>query len=126
MKITEITINRAEQDNTRLLGFVTVVMDDVLVIRDIKIINGTQERFIAMPSRKIMIKCPECKGKCAILDNYCHSCGIKNNFDPDKYDKIYADVVHPIDSGFRIYLQEAILKEYDKCSDSQQPSPPSS
>lgn len=38
--------------NDRLRGWATIVLNDVLVIMDIRIIEGDQRLFVAMPSKK--------------------------------------------------------------------------
>lgn len=50
MKISEIKIRRLMNDG-RLRALVSVVLEDTLAIHDIKIINGRNRLFIAMPSR---------------------------------------------------------------------------
>ena len=51
MNITNIRIRRTYQD-TRLRALVSVTVDNDLAVHDIKIIEGPQRLFIAMPSRK--------------------------------------------------------------------------
>lgn len=50
MDITEIRITLREED--RLRGFANVTFDNAFVVRGIKIIQGTDGYFVAMPSRK--------------------------------------------------------------------------
>ena len=51
MNITDIRIRRTYQD-ARLRAVVSVTIDNDLVIHDIKIIEGPQRLFVAMPSRR--------------------------------------------------------------------------
>jgi stage V sporulation protein G len=51
MKITDIKIRRTYTEN-RLRALVSMVLDTDLVIHDIKVIEGTERLFVAMPSRK--------------------------------------------------------------------------
>ncbi|KXO16852.1 septation regulator SpoVG [Peptoniphilus sp. GNH] len=52
MKITDIRIRKL--DNTgKMKAVVSVAFDDAIVIHDIKIIEGDEANFIAMPSRRI-------------------------------------------------------------------------
>lgn len=51
MNITDIRIRRTYQD-TRLRAVVSVTIDNELAIHDIKVIEGPQRLFVAMPSRK--------------------------------------------------------------------------
>lgn len=67
--------------NERLLGYATIILNNAFRISDIRIIEGDQRLFVAMPSRRT-------KG---------------GN---------YQDIAHPIDPGFRDYLERRILDEY--------------
>lgn len=50
MEITEIRITLREDD--KLKAFASITLDNMLVIRGLKIIEGAQGTFIAMPSRQ--------------------------------------------------------------------------
>lgn len=50
MKITEVKVFAVSED--RLKAYVSITIDDVFVIRDLKIIQGTNGLFVAMPSKK--------------------------------------------------------------------------
>ena len=54
MKITSVSIHKVEEDpkNPKLKGRASVLIDDCFVINDIRIIEGDNGLFIAMPSRK--------------------------------------------------------------------------
>ena len=52
MKITDIKIRKL-CDDEKMKAVVSVTFDDQLVLHDIKVINGAEKLFIAMPSRKI-------------------------------------------------------------------------
>ncbi len=51
MKITDIRIRRVGTDG-KLKAYVTVTFDDCFVVHNIKVIEGKNGAFIAMPSRK--------------------------------------------------------------------------
>ncbi len=51
MNITDIKVRRLLNDG-RLRAVVSVTVDDELAIHDIKVIEGPQRLFVAMPSRK--------------------------------------------------------------------------
>lgn len=51
MKITSIKIRRTYQD-TRLRALVSITVDDELAVHDIKVIEGPERLFVAMPSRR--------------------------------------------------------------------------
>lgn len=53
MKITNVTVNKLKDKEKKLKGVATIVINDSLAIHDIRIIEGDNGLFIAMPSRKI-------------------------------------------------------------------------
>lgn len=52
MKITDVRIRKLP-DEGKMKAIVSVTFDDEIVIHDIKIIEGADSLFIAMPSRKL-------------------------------------------------------------------------
>ena len=52
MKITEVRIRKVKEDDSKLKAVASITIDDVFVVHDIKVIDGDQGNFIAMPSRK--------------------------------------------------------------------------
>ena len=52
MQITDIKVRRINTEG-RMKAIVSVTFDEELVIHDIKVIEGTDKLFIAMPSRKV-------------------------------------------------------------------------
>ncbi len=52
MKITSVNVRITEKENSRMKGIASVIMDDCFAVHDIRIIEGNEGLFIAMPSRK--------------------------------------------------------------------------
>ena len=52
MKITSVTVRRIEKEGSRMKGIASVLLDDSFAVHDIRIIDGDNGLFIAMPSRK--------------------------------------------------------------------------
>jgi len=52
MQITDVRVRKISSAN-RMKAVVSITVDDVLVIHDIKVIDSDKGLFIAMPSRKI-------------------------------------------------------------------------
>lgn len=52
MKITSVTVRKEEKENSRMRGKASVTLDECFVIHDIRIIEGEEGLFIAMPSRQ--------------------------------------------------------------------------
>ena len=51
MKLTEIRVKLLPRQTDKLRGFASITIDDCLVVRDIKVIEGGRGLFVAMPSR---------------------------------------------------------------------------
>lgn len=51
MKITDVRVKHVESDS-RLRGVATITFDDSFVVHDIRIIEGENGLFVAMPSKK--------------------------------------------------------------------------
>ncbi len=52
MKITSVKVRKIEKEGSRMKGIASVVLDDQFAVKDIRIIEGENGLFIAMPSRK--------------------------------------------------------------------------
>ena len=52
MKITSVNVRKIEKEGSRMKGIASVLLDDCFAVHDIRIIEGDNGLFIAMPSRK--------------------------------------------------------------------------
>ena len=53
MNISDIRIRKVENDENKLRGIASITIDDCFVIHDIKIIEGQDKFFLAMPSKRL-------------------------------------------------------------------------
>ena len=118
MEITEVNVKIVD-GNEKLKGFCSIIIDGCFVVRDMKIINGDNGIFVAMPSRKIMDKCLKCHSKNHIRAKFCNECGESLSEDRVQQDnsgrfKLFSDIAHPINSSFRQKLQQVISEGYEK------------
>jgi len=104
-----------EQSEDRLRAFCSITMDHSFVVRDLKIIDGSNGPFVAMPSRKLSGHCVRCGYKNHLRAAYCNQCGVKLRLTPasDSPQKLYADVAHPINSDCREMISAAVLAEFE-------------
>lgn len=119
MNITEIRIKLLLGQRDKLRGFASITVDDTLVVRDIKIIDGNKGLFVAMPSRKLCDRCPRCAAKNHIRARYCNECGAalaeeRGQLDDRGRPRLYADIAHPINQAARDFVQGRILEEYHR------------
>lgn len=52
MKISDVRVRIVKKDDSKLKAVASVTFDDCFVVHDIKVIEGNEGYFIAMPSRK--------------------------------------------------------------------------
>jgi stage V sporulation protein G len=119
MEITEVRIKLMEEPSERLRAFCSITFDNCFVIRDLKIIDGTNGPFVAMPSRKLTAHCPRCRCKNHLKASYCNQCGYKFEEVPELRDesgrnKLYADIAHPINSACREVIQDRVVKAFEE------------
>ena len=119
MEISEVRVKLMEEAGERLQAFCSITFDDCFVIRDLKIIEGTNGPFVAMPSRKLTSHCPQCGSKNHLRSNFCNECGSKLNpnrapLDEDGRAKLYADIAHPINSACREMIQHKVIEAFVK------------
>jgi len=50
MEVTEVRVFPVNEE--KLKAYVTITFDDCFVVRDLKVINGNDGLFVAMPSKK--------------------------------------------------------------------------
>jgi stage V sporulation protein G len=127
VEITEVRIKLMEEPGERLKAFCSITFDGCFVVRDLKIIDGANGPFVAMPSRKLTSHCPGCGMKNHLRALYCNQCGkrladARAPKDPDGRAKLYADIAHPINSYCREQIQECVIQEfYEEIERAKQP-----
>ncbi|MFZ2385928.1 MAG: septation protein SpoVG family protein [Candidatus Omnitrophota bacterium] len=122
MEITEVRVFLKDSPDKKLKAYATVTFDNAFVVRNIKVIEGNNGVFIAMPSRKLKFACPKCGFKNEIRSKYCNQCGAQLPLTsaPVETDAIggaqseHKDIAHPITQSFREYLQKRILDIYEQ------------
>lgn len=117
MEITEVRIKLMEDSDDRLQGFCSITFDNCFVVRDLKIIDGANGPFVAMPSRKLTSHCHQCGTKNHLKALYCNQCGTRLRDDRAVRDaegriKLYADIAHPINSQCREMIQSRVIAEF--------------
>lgn len=117
MEITEVRIKLIDEAGDRLQGFCSITFDNSFVVRDLKIIDGAQGPFVAMPSRKLACRCPQCGCKNHLRASYCNQCGLRlseNRLPRDDAGraKLYADIAHPINAACREMIQSRVVSEF--------------
>jgi len=119
VEITEVRIKLMDEPGERLKAFCSVTFDNCFVVRDLKIIEGSNGPFVAMPSRKLTAHCPQCGTKNHLRAPHCNQCGKSLDTDRMSTDnegraKLYADIAHPINSGCREMIQDSVVREFNE------------
>lgn len=91
MEITSVKVKKEEREGSRMKGRASVLIDDGLAIHNIRIIEGKNGLFIAMPSTSREVE----------------------NEDGEMV-TVHRDIVHPINPEVRAMFEEAILKAYNE------------
>ena len=117
MEITEVKVKMINNKDDRLKAFCSMTLDGEFVVRDIKVIEGTNGYFVAMPSRKMSDHCEKCGGKNHLRAKFCNNCGGSLPENRAKQDikgrmKLHADIAHPINSECRQKIQEKITAAF--------------
>ncbi len=119
MEITEVRIFPREASDRKLKAYATVTFENVFVVRNLKVIEGSKGLFVSMPSRKVREACPKCNSRNPIRSKFCSNCGGTLKMPPvsssdDTRQSEHRDIAHPITQEFREYLQKKVLKAYEQ------------
>lgn len=99
----------------RLKAYVTVTFDQCFVVRNIKVIEGRNGLFVAMPSQKPKTVCTHCSFRNDTGGRFCAQCGgsvSQPATDPEP-GEAHRDIAHPITLPFRQYVQQRVLQAYE-------------
>jgi stage V sporulation protein G len=121
MQISEIRINLCGTHGGRLKAFCSLTFDNTFVIRDVKLIEGNDGLFLAMPSRKLCDRCRRCSEKNHLKARFCNNCG--GRLDENRHShhhngngvsrlKLHADIAHPINADCRLELERQVMMAY--------------
>ena len=119
VEITEVRIKLAGKGGKRLKGFCSITLDDCFVVRDLRVINGPEGLFVAMPSRKLTAHCRRCTSKNTLDAEYCSKCGEPN---PCKVtgeeepwrERTYCEIAHPINSACRHMIHDCVMQAFEE------------
>jgi len=123
MQLSEIRINLAGPGGGRLKAFCSLTFDNTFVVRDVKLVEGNDGLFLAMPSRKLCDHCPRCRDKNHLRARFCNNCGTK--LDENRHSrgqlsngpariKLHADIAHPINADARLQIERRVLAAYQE------------
>jgi len=117
MEITEVRVRLVRNRHDRLKAFCSITFDNEFVVRDLKVIEGPDGYFVAMPSRKMGTRCGKCRGKNPVGAKFCNHCGgplpdSRAGKDFKGRARLHADIAHPTNSKCRMQIQERLVLAY--------------
>ncbi len=117
MKVTEVRVKLMGRKSERLKAFCSVTFDGEFVVRDVKVIEGTNGLFVAMPSRQLSDRCPMCRNKNALRSRFCSECGARLDESRATRNeqgrlKLHVDIAHPINAACREAIEKVLLESY--------------
>jgi len=128
VKITEVRIKLIDDAEDRLKAFCSITLDAEFVVRDLKVIDGPRGLFVAMPSRRLTVRCRGCSCRIESRARFCPSCGhrqeaaVEEGNGSDNGTRQFADIAHPINGTCRAEIESAVLKAYEsECERSSRP-----
>ena len=127
MDISEVRVKLVRDPGERLKAVCIVTFDEAFVVRDVKVVDGTNGLFVAMPSQKLAVHCPSCRQKNHLRARYCNECGKELPSqsipsDANGRSRLHRDIAHPIRASFREQLQERVIQAYQDEVDQDQSS----
>ena len=135
MQVTEVRINLCGNGANRLKAFCSLTFDNTFVIRDVKLIDGNDGLFLAMPSRKLCDHCRRCGEKNHLRARFCNGCGMRLDENRSMSQlhpghgapvhgrvKLHADIAHPINGDCRQLIERQVIGAYhEELERSKQP-----
>ncbi len=118
MDISEVRVKLVNNSQERLKAFCSITLENDFVIRDLKVIDGANGTFVAMPSRKLADRCPHCGYKNHLRAHYCNECGKPLGENRArrgaKRGKLHADIAHPINAACRQRIQSIVIEAFEE------------
>lgn len=121
MDVTEVRILLSEDNHnreTRLMAYASMVIDNAMCLRDMRVIDGPDGMFVSMPNRQVTDRCDRCCAKNILKARYCNQCGIRLADNRGMRDerglvKFFVDLYHPINRETRSQVEDAVLDAFE-------------
>jgi len=129
MEISEVYIKLLEphQQHGRLRAYASVTFDQSFAVHDIKVVQGIDRLFVAMPSRRLTLRCSYCRtqNQVSCRGRTCVRCEEllpepkRINENKETSSNPFVDIFHPINSNARALVDAAVLHAYQEALDEQ-------
>lgn len=123
MQVTEVKVKvvphgGGNSGQNKLRAFATITFDDSFVVKDIRIIQGSKGMIVAMPAKKLTVRCSKCGFKNPLRARFCCDCGVRMRGGLPRRNPatgrpmLQVDIAHPINPEARKMIEEKILQAY--------------
>ena len=114
MEVTKVYVRLADNnENPRLRAYCTIIIDNAFAVHDLKVIDGKDGVFVAMPTRKIRIRCPGCDRTNPTGQRWCGNCGRRL----EDIQRQCLDSAHPVTQNARFLVEDAVLDAFWNAED---------
>ena len=93
LKVTNVKVKRFGEPKSNVLGVASILINDLLVIHDIRIVQLKERRILSFPAKRVV--------------------RTEDSLTGERKYYTYEDIVHPANSEFRKYLEEIIFSQFD-------------
>lgn len=120
MQITDVKVRPVSGQSNRVKAYCSITFDNAFVVKDIRIVQGTNGFIVAMPVKKMTFNCFRCGVRNPVNASFCMNCGSKvrapapKQVGDDGRPITQTDVAHPINLETRKMIEKAVLEEYNK------------
>jgi len=114
MEVTDVKIKLVSKKREKVKAVATVTFDNCFVVRNIKLIEGNNGLFVAMPAEEIKKTCPQCSSRIPVSSRFCPRCGAHLGDTPTQFRSTTRDLAHPINQEMRKYLTEKVIAAYQE------------
>lgn len=118
VKVKVVPLGAGHRGAHKLRAFATITFDNAFVVKDIRIIQGSRGMIVAMPAKKLTVRCPKCSFKNPLRARFCCDCGVRMRAGLPRRSPetgrpvLQVDIAHPINPEARKMIEEKILQAY--------------
>ena len=115
MEITDVRVRLASRKRDKVKAFASVTFDSCFVVRNIRLIEGNNGLFLAMPSEEARKSCPQCTSRIPVSSRFCPRCGAHLGDNITTIPKQSSrDLAHPINQETREYITSKVIDAYNQ------------
>ncbi len=124
MEITDVRVRLASRKRDKVKAFASVTFDSCFVVRNIRLIEGNNGLFLAMPSEEARKSCPQCTSRIPWSSRFCPRCGahLGDNAVVASAKQGSRDLAHPINQETREYITSRVIEAYNEILAESPPS----